>query len=147
LYFHFCTFLYSTLSQMRVLTSRLFMRTLFFKKPHKIQKSTIGYHKNYVKFTLFPLCKSQEGVVPSILYIKLIMASRFYRNFVNHEGPFVNKHLVKGTVYNEKEKWVETSINRSISINCLVGKCPFSAPNGHHHERCINVFSVLSTFF
>jgi hypothetical protein len=30
---------------------------------------------------------------------------------------------------------VETGINRSISINCLVDKCPFPAPNGHHHER------------
>ena len=35
----------------------------------------------------------------------------------------------------------------SILINCLVGKCPFPAPNGHHHERDINVFSILSTLW
>jgi hypothetical protein len=46
-----------------------------------------------------------------------------------------------------KLRWVETDINRSIFINCLVAKCPFPAPNGHHHERSMNVFSVLSTFF
>jgi hypothetical protein len=41
--------------------------------------------------------------------------------------------------------WVETSINRSILINCLVGKCPFPDPNEHHHERSIHVFSGLGT--
>ncbi len=41
----------------------------------------------------------------------------------------------------------ETDINRSIFKNCLVGKCPFQAPNGHHHEKSINVFSVLSSTF
>ncbi len=30
---------------------------------------------------------------------------------------------------------MESGINRSTLINCLVGKCPFSAPKGHHHER------------
>jgi hypothetical protein len=37
---------------------------------------------------------------------------------------------------------VETSINRSILIYCLVGKCPLPALNGHHHKRSINVLSV-----
>ncbi len=27
--------------------------------------------------------------------------------------------------------------------NCLVGKCPFPAPNGFHHEMDKNVFSYL----
>jgi hypothetical protein len=45
-----------------------------------------------------------------------------------------------------KQSLVETGINRSILINCVVGKCPFPAPNGHYHERSINGFRVLSTF-
>jgi hypothetical protein len=28
----------------------------------------------------------------------------------------------------------------------LAGKCPLPCPNGHHHERKINVFSGFSTF-
>jgi|LakMenEpi03Aug12_release.lakeMendotaPanAssembly.Ray.scaffolds.fasta_scaffold1232856_1 hypothetical protein len=40
-----------------------------------------------------------------------------------------------------KQSKVETGINRSILINCLVGNCPFPALNGHHHERRIKVFS------
>jgi hypothetical protein len=40
----------------------------------------------------------------------------------------------------------ETGINRSILINCQAGKCPFPGPNGHHHERSINIFSVLVHF-
>jgi hypothetical protein len=31
-------------------------------------------------------------------------------------------------------------------INCFVGKCPFPVINGHHHERSINVLSILRTF-
>jgi hypothetical protein len=38
------------------------------------------------------------------------------------------KNSMKGTVF----------INRSILINCLVGKCPFPALNGHHHKRILN---------
>ncbi len=48
----------------------------------------------------------------------------------------------KGTV-KWKQKWVETGINWSILISYLAGKCPFLAPNGHHHERSINVFSDI----
>jgi len=31
--------------------------------------------------------------------------------------------------------------------NCLVGKSPFPDPNGHHHERSINVLSVFIVHF
>ncbi len=46
-----------------------------------------------------------------------------------------------------KTEGVKTDINRSIMINSLAGKCPFPAPNGHHHESSINVFSVFGTFW
>jgi hypothetical protein len=45
-----------------------------------------------------------------------------------------------------KQRWVETGINRCILINYLAGKCPFSAPNGQHHERSINVLASLAQF-
>ncbi len=45
-----------------------------------------------------------------------------------------------------KQWGVETSINRSILINCFFGKCPFPVQHGHHHERSINVLSILTTF-
>ncbi len=32
-------------------------------------------------------------------------------------------------------------------MNYLAGKCLFPAPNGHHHETSINVFSVLGAFW
>ncbi len=41
---------------------------------------------------------------------------------------------LKGTVY-WKLRWAETSINRSILINCLAGKYPFPDINGHNHDR------------
>ncbi len=34
-----------------------------------------------------------------------------------------------------------------IFINCMAGKCSLPGPNGHLHERSINVFSVFSTFW
>ncbi len=48
-----------------------------------------------------------------------------------------------------KQRGVETSINRSIVINCLAGKCHFRGPIyfRHHHEGSINVFSVFGTFW
>ncbi len=42
---------------------------------------------------------------------------------------------------------VESGINRSTLINCLVGKRPFSALKGHHHERSIKrLVASLTTF-
>jgi hypothetical protein len=38
-------------------------------------------------------------------------------------------------------------INRSILINCLVGKCPFPAPNGHHQERSRTVPTITELVF
>ncbi len=34
----------------------------------------------------------------------------------------------------------------TILINCLVGRCPFPALNGHTHQRSLSVVSVLNTF-
>ncbi len=39
---------------------------------------------------------------------------------------------------------MESGINRSALINCLVGKCPFSALKGHHHERSIKRLAASS---
>ncbi len=47
---------------------------------------------------------------------------------------------------NGKMRCVETGINRSVLIICLVGRCPFPALKGHHHDRIINVLSVFSIY-
>jgi hypothetical protein len=50
---------------------------------------------------------------------------------------FFRYHLPLKVLSNENRGGVESGINRSTLINCLVGKCPFSALKGHHHERSI----------
>ncbi len=52
---------------------------------------------------------------------------------------------IKGTVQWEL-RWDKIVINRSILMYSFAGKCPLPCPNGHHHERSINVFSVCGTF-
>jgi hypothetical protein len=41
---------------------------------------------------------------------------------------------------------MKAEVGRPILINCLVCRCPFQSVNGHHHERRINVLSILSTY-
>jgi hypothetical protein len=52
---------------------------------------------------------------------------------------------LKGTVQREL-RWVKIGINRTARINCIAVKCPLPCPNGHHHERKINVLSGCITF-
>jgi hypothetical protein len=46
-----------------------------------------------------------------------------------------------------EQRGIVSGINRSKLINCLVGKFPFRALYGHHHERSINFLKHLHDIF
>ncbi len=69
---------------------------------------------------------------------------------VKNDGKFSKDHvrshvLLKVLSYENRGGSKLISID-PFMMNSLAGNRPFRAPNGHHHERSINVFSVFSTF-
>lgn len=46
-----------------------------------------------------------------------------------------------------KTEGAENDNNRSVWINCLVVRIPFSVLNGHHHEKSIKLFSASEQYF
>jgi hypothetical protein len=64
---------------------------------------------------------------------------------IKHSTMHCQKYILK-VLYNENRGGSKLVSIDPFLINCLVGRRNIPAPNGHHHERSINVFSVRSSF-
>ncbi len=79
---------------------------------------------------------TSESLVHALYSKKLIISESWYSSYAYLRIlKFVKRYCPTGI------KGVKIGINRSIMMSSLAGKCSLPCPQGHHHERSINVFS------